>query len=502
MRRTTKFTFSLMISFLLLNTIHSQTIDQKVESAATLINGVSGLFKKKKQVDTINSKTNNKESIKTKNFPNSNNVINAGNLISTTRLIDCDDLPGCFNYGILIIKKGDTYALIDSSKFLIPYGQYDRINYYGPGLAQVYKKSTTGLRKEDIELIINYQGKAICDLTQLGLSGYYLNNNDLSKYLLAKSNSKEKKDFVIDNLGNKYLVNPDRLGNGSVSYADYLSDTIIITKAKHETQGARFETFGAKTIRNTIIKSPELSYFNSEDKLNFIDGYSIYREIDQFKRIKFGIVSDRGEKTCIAKFSSEPMSLGGGFFMAKGSQESDIEYAIVNFRGEVIFKELKGNAKYYFRYFEDGYFISDGESQYIMDLEGKIFSSEEFFLNAGLKNFSNSKVIKAENATFYSFSSEAMQRNDGFLKFRYFPNDKKVEYSGLYNIKTKKILLGNFMTFNRGYDGVFDPISGLARVRQYTGKLTPDGNFYLLNEGFIDSLGNFVILMKKEKNDF
>ena len=475
------------------------------------LKALKGLFvKHKKDSAAAQNKNNNTVTAKsddpTASYNNiavtgsSKNIIYAGKVTSETKTIDCDEAapvrPRDFNYGLCIIQKGNSYALIDSgAKFIVPYGKFSSITFHG-GLA--YLQSNKEI------FICTSQKKLIADtyFEHLNLSA-----SNLSSNFVLYGNS-----FAIDNKGNKYNLTPGKLDDGSTSesFLDIKGNVILFTTFGKNAK----EEFGIKNIiSDKVILYYDDGYVTfSEFSQLFVDGfvddgYGLYILKDEYGKYTYGIISETGEKTTPAKFSSIS-NLGGGYFHVNGAPESEISNAIINYKGDIIYKELKVAKDHYnFDRYEEGYFFGEGvrgangRTTYMMDTAGNIWNQSDFLVKVG---FSISKNIYFDGPYIFqppaSYISSVIRlgNKDGFLIFRYVNNhiSAAINLQGLYNIKTGKIIMGNFTALSS-----FDPVSGLAYAEQDTDTKNPGGQ-EVYNKGYINREGNFVILLKKQMSEF
>lgn len=470
-----------LLSFLILSPfplyLSAQSSLEKAEHAVNVASGIAGLFKKKKKDSTAtNSKQEQVTSV-------GGNVVIAGDILPEAKYVDVEKMYR-FKYGHAIVEKGNLSTIIDPKGNTI--APYTNQFIYGD-------KALLAHRVKDVVKLYNSSCKMVAEINDK--NSWSVNGNFYLSYEQAFTN-------LIDQNGNRYNIRKETFADGrniGIGTNSLTSDSAIIVRENLKNGGS---LYGLKNLSNKIIAQPKYQMI-----YEFLDGYAVYKTTDAYNKEQFGILNEKGIETS-PRFSSSPLSMGGGYYFLKGNIESPVEYAIITPTGDIVFKEMKNSTNSYrFTLYDDGYFF-DHQNMLIMDLKGTIWKQEDFLKKAGI----NGKQIKLYSTSFSSCltSNDPLLptkqtdfwNKDGFLNFVYqYQQGSYVlanrEFYGLYNVKTGQVILGNYVDMI-----AFDPVSGLATTTKLTGKKSPNGYAEEIR-GAINHDGNFVIVQKAEKkSDF
>lgn len=214
----------------------------------------------------------------------------------------------------------------------------------------------------------------------------------------------------------------------------------------------------------------------------FSDGMAVVGNADAFGQMKYGYINEQGKLVIPLTFSVKPGRFACGYAKVYPRDKSDFEYAFINKKGEIVFKQTHADVKKYGN-FPD--FYSYGLSMngsYFLTTDFKIISKADFFTSFG---------IPAESWLASGIPYQVEGEKDPKLYFttRYGiePIFHQGGLIGFINLASKKVVMPSFSRIGR-----FDPVSHLAYAEIVVGK---DNNGQaVMRRGYVNEHGEFVIV--------
>ncbi|GAB1462291.1 WG repeat-containing protein [Pedobacter sp.] len=473
---------------------------QQVESVVETINSIKSLFKKK---DKTREQTTTKNEV-TKGIFNLGSglskpsVYKAGAISKNVKYIDCDEIRD-FNRGAAIIKKGNSFALINSQgEFIVPFNKYSEIS------------ETKSLSKSGIFRVNNwnsdysslYEGYINSEgLLLIGgeAAKTYIPSED-GKHLVSITENKTSQTSivsVIDSKGNKKNISIDGLCSRGYHGSTYIQDSVIVFNKII----ANKTRYGFKTVSGfgTTASFETLS--------NFSYGVAEFSKTDEFGKVKYGFINKKGQIIFPAKLAYKQGPFRAKHIVLKASQDADFESAIIDLTGKIIYKNTKesetkaGNVLN-----ADDWFVYSGKA--ILNEKGELYTQQDFFQKIGVSIGPNSQF----KSGYFTSKNMGWDYDDNNQRFTVSENNSildNIQYNGLYNVKTGKVLLVRLLSDGlsglnwNGLDRqiMFDNESGLARVTLHTDKKDKNNRYIGIN-GYIDGDGVVRIIRETKKSDW
>ena len=468
--------FCLMLFILVSNSYGQQKEESFKEIFQKTAKSFNDLFHKKKDnTDSSNSNSIDKnENISNNHTPavvakTKKPIGDIGKLAPNVKYIDADAmLP--FNHGAAVIRKGASTALIGpDGNFIVPYNTYrflfedetglsSKFMYIKSGIFEIYNPNSGG------NYYVNSKGKKIAPLAKD--EGYYYKYS-ADKRMVVKTFSSPGGPFgstYITPDGNTYTINGPGLG-----YID---------------EGIGRTTDGSSNHLMAYIKldGTKITVYQYYQAYAFSDGMAVVGNADAFGQMKYGYINEQGKLVIPLTFSVKPDRFSCGYAKVYPRDKSDFEYAFMNKKGEIVFKQTLADVKKYGN-FPD--FYSYGLSingNYFLTTDFKIISKADFFTSFGIP--AESWLTNAK-----PFSVEGEQNPKLFFTTRYGigPIFHQGGLVGFINLTTKKVVMPSFSQI-----GIFDPVSHLAYAEATIGK---DNNGQaVMRRGYVNEQGEFVIV--------
>lgn len=472
---------------------------QKIEEGAKLINNVKGLFKKKNK-DSTNIVNDAPQSAKNSNSSSSSflssNVIWAGKVTPKTKMIDCDKMSE-INDGAAVIKKGESFAIIDTSgNFIVPFNKYKEIemnlveNYggnYSCGGGFIRARDNFGKNH-----FLNSRGNVLFSETELwgAVSGSLSFDH---KLLVIESRDKKANTTTLslmDNKGKKYPINVVfneyfKTDNGDA--IGLVTDSVITYYVwDNKAWGNKY---GFKNINGKGL-TPQF-----DELERFHNGVAIYKKKNEFGENRWGIVNKDGTFVTPPQFTNRPTQYYHGIAFVQAAKDANFKSAFINTKAEIIYKNTTESIEKYgefdFTEFQEGY---TSNMNYILDVSGKVYTKKEFAKILGIQ-------LEANNRNIY-LNPPRIPIYDEQIRFTFnqvdFEKNRNETHYGVYNVKTKVTTLAKDVIDNLMYR---DSVSGLRHVKVKLDQKDSEGKDIIL-EGYINDAGEFVLLKGKPKSDW
>lgn len=389
-----------------------------------------------------------------------------GKMVTNVKYIDADALQP-FNHGAALIRKGSSTALIGpDGNFIIPYNTYQFMPDDKPGLSSKPMYVESGIFE-----IYNPKGGP----------NYFINSKGKIIAPLAKD---EYYTFTMDKRMVGYTFSTPGGANGTTYItADRKKYTIYGPGFGYTDEGIGRVTNGSSSqmayVKLDGTKITGYQYYQADA---FSDGMAVVGNADAFGQMKYGYINEQGKLVIPLTFSVKPGRFACGYAKVYPRDKSDFEYAFINKKGEIVFKQTHADVKKYGN-FPD--FYSYGLSMngsYFLTTDFKIISKADFFTSFG---------IPAESWLASGIPYQVEGEKDPKLYFttRYGiePIFHQGGLIGFINLASKKVVMPSFSRIGR-----FDPVSHLAYAEIVVGK---DNNGQaVMRRGYVNEHGEFVIV--------
>ncbi len=387
-------------------------------------------------------------------------TLQAGDIAPNAKVLDVDEMFP-FNDGVARVRKGISYALIDSAgNFIIPFNKWKSLTDSKANLIKVV--SLNGGQG-----LIDSKGKIIVECS----SNNFIQEIDNDGYIFVIDTHNNKGYFVNANNNkiNSLVQNPNGLtGEGYVENLKLSreNDHVVYLNRQGKIEITTFYELGR----------------------SFSDGMAVVGKRDEFGQLKFGFINRKGELAIPFIFSNEPGSFKHGLAFVKPLETDEFKYAYINKKGEIKIKIDKSpnggvlvpfNEKYDNSDFENGWSeweayneksdLKNNLNHYILDTLGNFISLKDFLKQAN--------VDINDLGNWFGIHSA---KNGGII----ITSHGKM---GILNVYNKKALPIIFSIPNMYVD--FDSVSKLTLVNTYD---YPSNK--ILVEGYINERGIFVII--------
>lgn len=461
----------IIVSCLLLST-HSYAQTNTNADLKKTIKDLGQIFKNKKKDSTaINTGTNNTTSpqnegatIRRGNFTI---ITNPGELATGAKTIDADRIYP-FNAGTAQVIKGSASGLIDSlGNFIVPYNTVKIMNIFVAG---------------PVGYTINYSGIYLYNNVNANWGGYI---NSRGKILLKTGANNVVTDFT----DNKMMVQSNNSSPKGVSYTYYAPDGKVYNSAQlieNIVDGIGIVRVNAPNQYLAYYKkiTGETITGNYQYAAPFAGGMARVGLQDDYGTMKYGFIDTQGKLVVPCMFTEVPSDFSGGYAMVKPKDKSAFEYAFINKKGEIVFKQtLADIAKYgTFDHFTN-YGLSFND-RYILDTNFTVTGKADFFKSFGLP--ADSWFEGAGVSTIGEANPKLVfaTRN---IRGQY----TQMPVYGFINLATRKVVMPvfDFINTNGLY---FDPTSHLAYAKVCLGR--DNKNVPVYREGYINEDGMFVLV--------
>jgi len=393
-----------------------------------------------------------------------------GGIVSPQALyVDADVFESVFNLGAVVLRKGNSYALMNASgEILVPYNKYKTL-------------SSTGVFNINNELIhngwFNYStpdGFGFVDATGKVVihDPYAAFQLSADKRHLVSLTQKPYNIIAMD--GKKYQPGfyPNAIGEGF-----FFSNEPAGSKAAY------------RKLNGSILVQDQ---FNSPGH-PFKDKLALVQKRNEFNELKYGFVDATGKLAIPFMYTNMPSYFQNGRARVQPTNTADFVSAIINKQGAVLLKQTKQTVQQMgeFKFFANGLSVSNNATA-IMDTSMATISMQQLLQKAGITQPVSLHAVdltwreEKHPILIYSYVSRAglnsinpNARNYGYILLR-----DGIVVPPVFHIDGTKNLLE------------FDPVSGLARAKMFTGK-NPNGQPIVM-DGFIDLKGTFTVLLKEK----
>jgi len=386
----------------------------------------------------------------------------AGDVLPGAKSLDVDVMYP-FNNGSAVVAKGTSFALINArGETIIPFNTYGSlatdlaVNQYSMLLNGFIRYRTADQREWGY---LNPDGKILARGVSIGLT-------ENKKLLLINNNNGTTSYGTIDG---KIYTHPGTL--------DDINEGIGIVR-KTVDNGNRaiflYKKLTGETITSAIF----------DEAYPFSNGMALVGKKDDFGVMKYGYINSLGKLVIPFSYSVKPSSFMSGFAKVVPKDKSAFEYAFINKRGEIVFKQTSADIGKYgvFDRFTDYGLAINFKS--VMDTTFKIVSKKDFFASFGI----------TQEAWFNQEASYMENEKNPKLFFSIRGvNSKSTTYPlyGFINLTQRKVVMPAFDLYNQHFI-YFDPVSHLAYAKTPLGR--DEKNVPVFREGYINEDGLFVFV--------
>lgn len=433
------------------------------------IKTITDLFKKKQKDSsaTAQAAAGNGTGTGSNSAVKGSKLDHAGEPAPGAKVIDADQLHS-FNAGAAQIRKGSSSALIDSAgNFIVPYNTYDFSGLFVAG---------------PVGYVVQYNGIYAYNNTNHNWGGFM---NAQGKILLKTGLA----THVIELTDNKQMLKTNNSSYDAISY------TYTTAGGNNYSIGYMLENIidGIGIVRTLVNSGYIYSYKkltgetiagNFDDASPFSDGMARVGKKDAFGQLQFGYINKNGILVIPFSFSVVPGNFSGGFAKVYPKDKSAFEYAFINKKGEVVFKQTLADISKNGTFDHFTNFGLAFSERCVMDTAFNIVTNANFFLSYGIPADSwfvgPGTYTQGETNAKLVFSTRTARS----------PYTLQPVY-GFINLATGKVVMPvfDFINTNGLY---FDPQSHRAYARVCIGK--DNKNVLVYREGYINEDGQFVIL--------
>ncbi len=376
-----------------------------------------------------------------------------GSISATAKYIDADVMED-FSCGVAIIKKGQSYALIDSSgNTVIPWNQWILTEKAVSHFIVAENPATHEYA------LLNTKGKVLIPR----ISDKYL-KVDLDRYTLIQQANKyffinaegKRFDFILPKY--QYIVDVGTFSEGLASQ--------------------RLQNFKYQYVDRTgkvVIPGP----FDFANPFN--EGVALVGKKNEFQEMMYGFIDKKGSFIIPYKYSIQPGNFCSGLAFVTAKDTSEFLFGYINKKGELMYK---------LKYYEDEYKVknlirpetySDGDmnkfhfsrwktwnngEEYFIDTLGNIYTHKAFNKKFGLP--------EGANVTLLTSTKEIVNwYNDGCY--------------GLVNLVSKEVIpnifqFSNFLVFDNESNRILTSLCTKAGEKKITGYINTKGVFVIVKK--------------------
>ncbi|UOE47908.1 WG repeat-containing protein [Mucilaginibacter sp. SMC90] len=365
-----------------------------------------------------------------------------------------------FNKGVAIVRKGTSAALIDpKGNLVVPFNSYD-FSYYTVSVLQNVLLSNGLLRFQTTD----HQQWGYMNSSATVIARGVLNDLTDNKRLLELNNSGRWTYTTPD--GKKYFPG-DRLAD--------INEGIGIM---------RRQINGNVIIGYKRLSGDPLVTTAFDELYRFSEGLAVVGKKDQFGDIKYGYINTDGKLVIPLLYSIKPSEFSGGYARVVPKDKSAFEYAFINKKGEIVFRQTQADI---LKYGTFDHFTTYGMAfnmKYVMDATFKLTSKADFFKSYGIP--ADSWFIGEQNSVEGETNPKLLYSTRGVVG-----TYTRLPLTGFINFGTGKVVAPVFdlLNVNAIY---FDPTAKLAYAKVCLGKSNTGALIY--REGYINENGLFVIV--------
>ncbi|WP_192350558.1 WG repeat-containing protein [Algoriphagus sp. Y33] len=473
-----------------------QTVKESAEQLKEDFNALKNVFKKKPNAeDESKDQTGN-----VVNQPKNIDVLHlrGGRIAANAVQLDADRF-GHFNNGKAIIHKGTASAMINADgQFVIPYNTYrfyDINNTYVFQENEVYANGIFQYSKdvqEGFKSFMNAEGRELAASQETKEILISLNNQHALlegvKTLYDQPRNRQNRHpmqyYYITNTGKTYIRDQElgKINNGIGVYSEYKDGWKL-----------GYMKLSGEKLTEAVFDEAE----------PFFDGMAVVGQQDQFGIKKYGYINEKGELAIPLIFSIRPSGFASGFAKVKPKDVSEFQYAFINKKGEIVFKQTiadireLGNSE--FETFQSYGLTTPSNGAYVMDSLFNIMSKADFFTKYGITGISNFHGASYRKSNGGSYSGKFFFTVVGETNPKIYFSNNDMNHQGILrgkefrmgfiNLKTKTVVLPAFSRI-----GFFDPVSKLAYAEVDTVVKKGGSNMIETTKGYINENGEWVIL--------
>lgn len=391
----------------------------------------------------------------------------AGTPAAGVKYINADQLYP-FNAGAALVRKGSSAGLIDTAgNFIVPYNTYNLTGIFVAG-PDGYTVRYNGMYaynniNQNWGGFINSRGTVIL---KTGLNTGVTNLTDNKRMLVTSNSSHNTVSYTYTAPDGKTYTLSQLLEN--------INEGIGITRGKPgATGGISYRRLTGETVAGGF-----------DDAAPFSNGMACVGKKDAYGELKYGFINTQGRLVIPFSFSVQPGNFMGGFARVQPKDKSAFEYAFINKRGEIVWKQTQQDVykNGVFDHFTN-YGLAFSEKA-VMDTSFALIAKADFFRSFGLP--ADSWLVDAGSYT----------EGESNPKLVYSTRAARSPYTqmpvyGFINLATKTVVapVFDFLNVNGLY---FDPVSHLAYAKVCTGR--NNNNVPVFREGYINEAGQFVLL--------
>lgn len=393
-----------------------------------------------------------------------------GGIISPQALyVDADAFEGVFNLGAVVLRKGNSYALMNANgELVVPYNKYKTL-------------SSTGVFNINNELIHNgwFSYSSPDGFGFLDARGKVVIHDPYAAFQL----SGDKRHLVALSKKPYGIVTMDGKKYQPAFYPYAIGEGFFFSNEPGGSKAAYRKLDGSVLLQDQFY-SPGHPF---KDKL------ALVQKRNEFNELKYGFIDATGKLAIPFMYTNMPSYFQNGRARVQPTNNAGFVSAIINKQGEVLLNQTTQTIQQMgeFKFFANGLSVSNNAAA-IMDTSMATISMQQLLKKLGI----------TQPVSFYAIDLAWREEKHPILIYSY------TGRAGLNNI--------NPNARNYGYillrDGIvvppvfhmdgsknlleFDPVSGLARAKIFTGK-AQNGQPILL-DGFIDLRGSFTVLLKEK----
>ena len=469
------------------------TVKESVAKVKEDFNSIKNILKKK------NDNTSEPRTYPT-NLENLDYTHIAGGKISAEVVYLDSDRMGHFKGGKAIVHKGTASAMInEKGQFVFPYTTF--------WFYETDKNYVFGEEEVFINCIFQYSKE--------GQGGFDFFMNAEGKELTTTIARDVTLDLRGANLlvGSKTLYDRPRDAQGKYpvefNYITHTGKTFVVGESLGNIRGdiGTYERYNNGWKKGYMRLSGEkLTEAIFDIAEPFSDGMAVVGQKDPYGMIKYGYINEKGALAIPFMFSIKPSRFSAGLAKVKPKDKGDFEYAFIDSKGEILFKQTsqdkRGMGNYEFDTFQSyGLSISTG-GFYVLDKSFNIIPKADFFNMFGIDGISHFQSASFDKPNGGTYISKQLFSVVGETNPKiYFSNNEmnhqgalrgKELRIGFINLKDKTVVLPAFSRI-----GYFDPVSKLAYAEVETVVKNAGRNQIETTKGYINEKGEWVILQAK-----
>lgn len=406
----------------------------------------------------------------------------AGSVSPNVKWVD-DFQIGPFMGGTAILRKGEINMLISPlAEPMLPASKLQLGTLWSMTAPVRDFVFCQDFQKKE-QFLVNRQGKKVVSLTAAGLE--ICDIDCLEPGYICLRDKNYKYIAVADTLGRISKISTPALVECQMLH--FSEGLLLAGQVTPGQQGQPSQiAYGFKNLQDQWAVKP--AYISLEP---FSEGLAIAGKKDMYGEIKYGFIDKQGNVVIPFQYSERPSPFKSGISFIKPpvTSTSDIRYAAINTKGEIVFTVTQKNAFKFpisvdLKFASNGYFFG---SSSVMDARGNTQEIKTFLAQRGITAPASTIdiVMPSEKSSPYSYRVSKLAPD----YFIYRITDRNaVQMYGIYWMKTGKVIPPVFTTLHN-----FDPVSklALAKIETREGPKTK-----VVHDGYINEDGVFVILKK------